>query len=140
MKSEKVAEMTYDHEGCHGTAAGLGVTVDICEDTGHDSDGRAGEYAGEEAEEEKCRPVGCEGAGHGPDGEHDKGDNGQHSPAEMLAERCPDYRSEDVADEEDGDGQDLLLLVCDAPFGGYEGDGVGWEGRAHCAINDLHHG
>lgn len=50
----------------------------------------------------------------------------------MFAERAPNYRAENVADEVHGDGEDELLLGCDAVGSCDERDGHRGQRGAHC--------
>lgn len=92
------AERGSRHESSHGSTSGLRVAIYIRHSACHDRDRRTGKGTHEQAENEESRPVGSEGTGESPYGEHNECGCGDPLAAELFAEGTPnDWTLESVS-------------------------------------------
>lgn len=129
----------YSHEISHGPATLRWIVVDIGEHAARDGNGSSSRHAIEESEHQQRRIRSRQGAGHGEDVEQDEADEQGLFAAILLGDWTAEERADDVADEEDGDGQDELCLVRDVEIVGDVLDGAAGQRRPDGAVHDLHH-
>lgn len=81
--------VAYSHECSHGSSSGLRLIVEIRHDPRDKRDRRTGKSAQEEAKDQEGGPARGEGAGEGPEAEHDECCYREQSPTELLTQRRP---------------------------------------------------
>lgn len=129
---------TYTHEDGICPPSRPVLAKHIRQDPRDNGDWCSSTSTAEHSKDQKRLPAGGEGTGQREQGEEGKRRDGQVASTKVLCERTPDQRAEDVADQEDADGQDVFRGRRYAKLGRDAWDGHARKGRRHGRVEDQH--